>query len=245
MQLNEGWLSVLTGFTGPGWVRTTGPMAGSDPFLESSESRYGAGSAETSGGPPKQYCSAEHGSSCITPGDTSASFLSNTTAFSMQSNVEAPVYGWDPNTQKHFRIPSQFDSFPWFHAKDLKKYWPPETFLQTTEFCLETQLVLQRNISKSSPEYFLHECFWETSEHIPVKSSTKTCWISSVLVLPLNLLSMRIKVKLRVLRAMGSWGCPSVWLPEQVLPLPRACGIVLTHPSVPSRGVGFQGHSNW
>lgn len=46
---------------------------------------------------------------------------------------------------------------------------PPETFLQTIKFCSETQCVLQRN----SPDNFLHECFWETSEHIPVKSLTK------------------------------------------------------------------------
>lgn len=70
-QLNEGWLSVLTGFIGPGWVRTVRPMTRSGPVLEISGSRYGAESAETSGGPPKQYCSAEHGSPCITLDDTS------------------------------------------------------------------------------------------------------------------------------------------------------------------------------
>ncbi len=69
-QLNEGWLSVLTGFIGPGWVRTARPMAGSGPVFEISGSWNEAGSAETSGGPPKQYCSAEHGSPCITPEDT-------------------------------------------------------------------------------------------------------------------------------------------------------------------------------
>ncbi len=87
-------------------------------------------------------------------------------ALSVQSDVEAPVYRWDPITKMHFRIPSQFDGFPWFHAKRSKKYWP-------AEMRSLTQHVIQSKINNIGLNNLSHVLIWETYKHIPIKFLTK------------------------------------------------------------------------